>query len=226
MRLVGLAVVGLALIGAQPALAQYYVPRPVVPIGPPAIEDVSDIIQAMGLDPMGQPMRSGPFYVQRATDDFGRVLRVTVDARRSQVVAIEPAGAPGYRAPYAAHGGPYGRRSYPMYGALPDDDDIAPTGSIMAPPGQAPRAVAPPAVPQQPKASRPAAKSAAVTPNPPVPRKRPAAAPQEAVGSVEPMAPAQATAPQAAPQNSAPQAATAPALAKPESAMPPVAPLE
>lgn len=219
MRLVGLAVVGLALIGAQPALAQYYVPRPVVPIGPPAVDDVSDIIQAMGLDPMGPPMRSGPFYVQRATDDFGRVLRVTVDARRSQVVAIEPAGAPGYRAPYAAHG-PYGRRPYPMYGALPDDDDIAPTGSIMAPPGQAPRAVAPHAVPQQPKASRP--KSAAVTPGPPVPRKRPAAAPQEAAGSVEPVTPA-ASAPQAAPPNSV-QAAPAPA--KPESAMPPVAPLE
>jgi hypothetical protein len=223
MRLVGLAI-GLALIGAQPALAQYYVPRPVVPIGPPALEDVFDIIEAMGLDPMGQPMRSGPFYVQRATDDFGRVLRVTVDARRSQVVAIEPAGAPGYRAPYAAHGRPYGRGPYPMYGALPDDDEMAPTGSIMAPPGQAPRAVAPPAVPPQPKAARPAAKSAAVTPNPPVPRKRPAAAPQEAAGSVEPVAPAQASAPQAAPQHSAP---AVPAPAKPAaSAMPPVAPLE
>ena len=87
MRLVG-AVAGL-LFAAGPASAQYYGPRPPVPIGPTSADDVAEIVQAMGLDPIGPPVRSGAFFVQRARDDFGRVLRVTVDARRSQVIAVE-----------------------------------------------------------------------------------------------------------------------------------------
>lgn len=217
MRLV-VAVAGL-LFAAVPASAQYLpypdIPRPAVPIGPPSADDVAEIVQAMGLDPIGPPGRSGAFYVQRARDDFGRVLNVTVDARRSQVIAIEalrPANAPYGR--YAGYG-PY-RRSYPGYAALPPDDDLAlaPPGSITGARVQPPHAPAPPlrsvavnpqtALPPQAVAPRkPATKSAAATP---VPRKRPAAAPQEAAGSVEPV------------QNTAPPAA-APAT-------PPVTPLE
>ena len=95
MRLVA-AVAGL-LFAAAPASAQYYGPRPAVPIGPPSAYDVAEIVQAMGLDPIGQPGRSGAFFVQRARDYFGRALNVTVDARRSQVIAVEavgPANAP------------------------------------------------------------------------------------------------------------------------------------
>ena len=129
MRLVGVAVAGL-LFAAGPASAQY-IPRPMIPIGPPSAYDVAEIVQAMGLDPIGPPTRSGAFHVQRARDDFGRVLRVTVDARRSQVVAVE-AGAP--RALYGPHAGyaPY-RRPYPGYAALPPDDDadLASPGSII-----------------------------------------------------------------------------------------------
>ena len=29
-------------------------------------DDVAEIVQAMGLDPIGPPVRSGPFFVQRA----------------------------------------------------------------------------------------------------------------------------------------------------------------
>jgi len=217
MRLV-VAVAGL-LFAAAPASAQYYGPRPAVPIGPPSAYDVAEIVQAMGLDPIGAPGRSGPFFVQRARDDFGRVLNVTVDARRSQVIAAEaigPANAP-YRR-YAGYG-PY-RRIHPGYGygALPPDDEVdyAAPGSIMGA-RVPPHAVAPmprsaavtphPATPPQAVAPKPAVKSATATP---VPRKRPAAAPQEAVGSVEPMPP----------QNAAP-----PAPAQP-SAVSPVTPLE
>ena len=118
MRLVGL---GLAVaIGAGPAWAQG-IPRPVMPIGPLPAQDVSEIVQAMGLDPLGAPIRSGPFYVQRAVDDFGRVLRVTVDARRSQVVAVEAAGA-GRASNGAYEGRPY--RPYPGYTALGPGDDL------------------------------------------------------------------------------------------------------
>ena len=91
MRLVGVAVAGL-LFAAATGVGAISCPRPVIPIGPPSAYDVAEIVQAMGLDPIGPPARSGAFHVQRARDDFGRVLRVTVDARRSQVIAVE-AGA-------------------------------------------------------------------------------------------------------------------------------------
>lgn len=212
MRLVGLAI-AVSLIGSGAASAQY-VPRPMVPVGASSAQDAAEIVEAMGLDPIGPAMRSGPFYVQSARDDFGRVLRVTVDARRSQVVAVE-AGVPralygpdtGYVPQYPVHRGP--------------DVALAPPGSIIGshvpPYGAAPQAGSPPAA--QPK---PAAKSAAITPGrPPVPKKRPPSAPQEAAGSVEPLQAAPA------PQPVAPQRPASPASSeKPANAMPPVAPLE
>ncbi len=214
MRLV-VAVAGL-LFAAGPTSAQYYGPRPAVPIGPPSAYDVAEIVQAMGLDPIGPPGRSGAFFVQRARDDFGRVLSVTVDARRSQVIAVEalgPANAPYGR--YAGYG-PY-RRAHPGYALPPDDEaDFAAPGSIMGA-RVSPHAIAPtprsaaatphPAPPPQAVAPKPAVKSATATP---VPRKRPAAAPQEAAGSVEPVSA----------QNAAPPAPTQP------SAVSPVTPLE
>lgn len=238
MRLV-IAVAGI-LIAAGPASAQY-MQRPMAPIGPSSAQDVYDIVQAMGLDPVGPTIARGPFVVQRARDDFGRVLRVTVDMRRSQVISVEPAGAP--RGPYASYEpqppyGPYasygprpvygpeaGYRPYrqlrpgPGYAALgPDGNaEFAPPGSVMAPnahPLQAPMPHA--AVPQKPKA-----KSAAVTPqHPPALRKRPTEAPQQAAGSVEPV-PSPSASPQAAP---APP--PAPAAKPQDGTMTPVAPLE
>jgi hypothetical protein len=216
MRLV-VAVAGL-LFAAVPASAQYYGPRPVAPIGPPSAYDVAEIVQAMGLAPIGPPGRSGAFFVQRARDDFGRVLNVTVDARRSQVIAMEAAGPA--NAPYGRYAGygPY-RRAYPGYAVLPPDHDLdfAPPGSIMGGRAQPPHVAQPQprsaavtpqnALPPQAVAPKPAAKSATATP---VPRKRPAAAPQEAAGSVDPV-----PAPSAAP----------PAPAQP-SAVTPVTPLE
>jgi hypothetical protein len=199
MRLVGLAVAGL-LLGAAPASAQN-IPRPVAPVGLSSAQDAAEIVQAMGLDPIGPAARSGPYYVQSARDDFGRVLRVTVDARRSQVIAVE-AGVPralyGPYAGYTPHHRPYPARAAHPFG---EDLDLAPPGSIMGARMQ-PHAVAPSAPPHA-APPKPATKSANATP---VPRKRPAAAPQEAAGSVEPL-PAQGAAP-------------APALT------PPVTPLE
>ena len=208
MRLVGLAVAGL-LLGAAPASAQY-VPRPVMPIGPSSAQDAAEIVQAMGLDPIGPAVRSGPYYVQSARDDFGRVLRVTVDARRSQVIAVE-AGVP--RALYGPYAGyaPY-HRPYPPRAGYPmgDDFDLAPPGSIMG--ARVPPHAATPSAPPHAVAPKPATKSANAAP---VPRKRPAAAPQEAAGSVEPLSAQSAPAP----------AETAPAKPAP-SQMTPIAPLE
>ena len=204
MRLVGFAVATL-LFGAVPASAQY-APRPPMPVGSASAHDAAEIVEAMGLDPVGPAMQSGPFFVQRARDDFGRMLRVTVDARRSQVIAVEPVGPRGY----AAY-----RRPYMGYPAMRDyDEGLVPPGSMMAPrpPGMpqhqasAPSHLAP--LPPQTAPVKPRVKSATATPQQPAtaptPRKRPAAAPQEAVGSVEPIAP-QAAAP-VAPSVSSPAA--------------------
>jgi hypothetical protein len=233
MRLVGFAVAGL-LLGAVPATAQYLdAPRPPGAIGPGLLNGAAEIVEAMGLEPVGPAIRSGAFLVQRATDDFGRMLRVTVDARRSQVIAVEAVGAP--RAPYGTYG-----RPYPGYAMPGPQESLEPRGSVMDP-HLAPRGAMPPhsasAAPDLPAPPTPSAvqakpktKSAAVTPNPqtaPAPRKRPAAAPQQATGSVEPLA-GQAAAPQAGPATPqpAPAAAAPAAPAKPQTTLPPVAPLE
>ena len=210
MRLVGLALAGV-LIGIAPAFAQY-APRPPAPIGPMPADDVAEIVQAMGLDPVGHPARSGPFYVQHAVDGYGRTLRVTVDARRSQVIAVEAPGSA--RAPYGTYAGYPFRRPYA--GGVGADFDLAPPGSLMG--GRAhPQALPPPSA----AAPRPATKSAAVAPQrAPIPRKRPASAPEQVnAGSIEPVAP-----PQNAPAATAPEK---PEPAKPaEPALTPVTPLE
>ena len=215
MKLVALIAAGFVAASA-PASAQYYGPRPMAPIGPSSPQDAIEIVQAMGLTPIGPPARIGAFYLQNARDDLGRVLQVTVDARRSQVVNVSsgvPRGVYGPYAGYAPHHRSYGAPvPYPM-----DDFDIAPPGSIMGarmmPNPPAPQAALPPAA--HPK---PSTKSAAITPaRPPVPRKRPTEAPHQTAGSVEPL--------QVAPAPAEKPAAT-PAPEKPANAMPPVAPLE
>jgi hypothetical protein len=233
MRFIGLAIAGV-LLAAAPASAQYLdVPRPPAAIGPALLESAAEIVEAIGLNPVGPAIRSGPFLVQQARDHVGRLLRVTLDARRSQVIAVEPAGMPrGADAGYSSHD-PY--RAH--YSRVTPEDGLAPPGSAMrarAPQGVLPQphsAAASPDLPVPPMPGKPRTKAAAVTPQPPAPptpRKRPAAAPQQAVGSVEPVAPQNAPAQTPPAAASPPPSAPAnPPPAKPEgSAMPPVAPLE
>jgi hypothetical protein len=215
MKRIAFAIAGLLTLGAGSALAQY-APRPVMPIGPMPAEGVFEMVRQMGLQPIGRPVRNGPVFIQRAADYYGKPLRITIDARRAQVVSVDPAGGPPmlHGGPYASAGAPYYRRPHGPYGAMPmdDDDDFGPPGAMVgapAYPGLPPQAIPP---------QKPKAKSAAVTPQyPPAPRRRPSSAPQEAVGSVEPIAPA----PQQAP--AAPAAAPEAKPATPE--MTPVAPL-
>src|SRR5882724_8040682 len=201
MRLVGLNVgLGVAglLIGALPGSAQYLdAPRPPVAIGSSVLNSAAEIVEAMGLDPVGPAIRSGSFLIQRATDDFGRVLRVTVDARRSQVVAVEAASQPRGSAGYAPQDPYASYRPYAGYGpyrgpyAAPGlDEGLAPPGSVMGSRAQQPHGALPPPhsasitpdLSTQPAAPvKPKARSAAVTPQhpqtAPTPRKRPSAAP-------------------------------------------------
>jgi hypothetical protein len=216
MKLVALLATGFVVASAT-ASAQY-IPRPMAPIGPLPAGSVFEMVRQMGLEPLGAPVRSGPVYFQRAADYYGKPLRVVIDAYRAQVVSVEPVGGPPmlHQGPYASAGAPYWRRPRPYW--MPDDDAIAPPGSVMTPHMLPPQGGLPPAA--QP---RPAAKSAAVTPKePPVPRKRPVSAPQTAAGSIEPVA-----APRPTPVEKPANAVPPPAVPeKPANAMPPVAPLE
>src|SRR5438552_258843 len=121
-----LALAGSTAIGTSLTLVQYGpfgpVMRPAMPIAGMPGNEVVGMVREMGLDPMGPPTRSGNFYIQRATDYYGRPMQVIVDARRAQVVSVEALGAPSafHGAPIAANAryapGPYGRGAYPGHG--------------------------------------------------------------------------------------------------------------
>ena len=253
MRLIAYAVAGFVMIGAGAASAQpmwgpdqgrFYgpdrAPRWQRDLGPLDPRQVAYVVESMGLDPVGPPLQTGRLVVQRAADEFGRVVRVTINLNNGRVVSVAPLGAPPpvNAGPYAAYR-PYGPGPYARPAPEADDDDeFAPPGPVMAPraalppgamppPGIAPppraAAVTPaypanphPPVPPQGETHKPAAKSATATPaQPPKPRKRPEGA--ETAKKAEPgsVAPMQAT---PAPAEGTP--------ASPSTAMPPVAPLE
>lgn len=222
MKLVALAAAAFVVVSV-PASAQYYGPRPMAPIGPSSPQDAIEIVQAMGLMPIGAPTRIGAFYLQNARDDLGRLLQVTVDARRSQVVNVVSGVPRGLYGPYAG----YTPQPRPHRAPVPyplEEFDVAPPGSIMG--GRMnPNAAVPPAMMPPAPLSKRSTKTTAVTPKePPVPRKRPPSAPQQTAGSVEPVQATSQASP--APVVEKPGAATPPAPEKPASAMPPVTPLE
>jgi hypothetical protein len=255
MRLIAFAVAGLVAVGAGAASAQplwgpdqgrFYGPeraplwqRDRSWVGPIRPQQVAYIVETMGLDPVGPPLQAGHLIVQRAADEYGRIVRVTVDMNNGQVVSVAPAGAPPpvNGGPYAAYRG-YGPGPYSRPAPEADDDDefgppgsrmasraALPPGAVVPPPGLVPpprpTATTPypanPYPPAPPRADppKPAAKSAIATPShPPQPRKRPdnpQAAKKAEPGSIAPIG--LTPAPGATP-------------AAPSSAMPPPAPLE
>jgi hypothetical protein len=266
MKLIAVAVAGLVTVGAGAASAQpmwgpeqgrYYERGPLFRgnagwVGAITPQQAAYLIESMGLDPIGPPLRSGHLVVQRASDDFGRIVRVTVDLNIGRIVSVGPAGAP----PPPVNGGPYA--AYRPYGPGPyarpapeadDDDEFAPPGSVMAPraalpPGAMPPpgAVPPPrsaaatpyptpaypanpyaVVPPRGETHKPTTKSATATPaNPPTPRKRPDNPQAAATKS----APGSVAPVQPAPAPGATPPAPGAAPAGPSTAMPPVAPLE
>ena len=109
-RLVCAALAVLAL--SAPAAAQGYEPRTYAPGGyeprgyePRSYEprvyeprgyqrgtmppyEVFTMLRSAGLDPVGAPARQGPNYVLRAFDRSDREVRVVVDARSGDIVAL------------------------------------------------------------------------------------------------------------------------------------------
>jgi hypothetical protein len=71
--------------GAEPMrMAQAIAPDVLPPY------EIVTILRSSGFDPIGRPIRRGPDYVLRATDDDGREVRVAVDARSGEIVSVTP----------------------------------------------------------------------------------------------------------------------------------------
>ena len=78
----------------------------------PSVE-INAIVRSMGLMPTGRPVREGLTYAVIATDPRGRAVRVIVDARFGDVLAVRRvvAGPPGTAPEPRA----YSSRPYPPY---------------------------------------------------------------------------------------------------------------
>jgi cell division septation protein DedD len=136
--------------------------------------EILTIVRSTGLDPLGQPLRRGSAYVLRAVDGYGEEVRVTVDARRGEILSVQPVvpvAAP-YEVPNRRYGDP--RFVDPRYRFEPYDDEPDMRYETLPPDPRgprviyAPRATAKPpvskATPSAKGPSKNAPKSAAVTP--------------------------------------------------------------
>ncbi len=74
-------------------------PEPVADALP--ARDIVTRANEMGLDPIGQPQRRGPYYVLQAQDARGRDVRVVADAQSGDIVSVAPV-----RAAHAVEGPP------------------------------------------------------------------------------------------------------------------------
>lgn len=80
-------------------------PEPLPPVTPadamPAYE-LFTRLRMLELEPQGEPVRRGPYYVLHAADTRGHILRVVADAELGDILSIAPARAPLWR----PHGAP------------------------------------------------------------------------------------------------------------------------
>lgn len=52
--------------------------------------EIVTILRSTGFNPLDRPVRRGPNYVLRATDEGGEMVRVVVDARGGEVLSVTP----------------------------------------------------------------------------------------------------------------------------------------
>jgi hypothetical protein len=130
---------GLIALGSKWAFAE-----PVRPIfgGVLPSAEINAIVRSMGLLPTGRATREGLAYSVPATDRRGRAVRVIVDARFGDVLAVRRVPAAG---PPAASPEPRAltARPYPPYRGPWMSPDFRPPGVIgrARPPGSAPDAL-------------------------------------------------------------------------------------
>lgn len=149
----------------------------------PAYEILTRVTE-LGLDPIGQPLRRGPYYVLHAVDPRGSEMRVVADAQFGDILSVAPVRpvnapyAPRYdRGPRIIHVPQAGEETDDRAGvsdrdelsAAPGDDDeeaAPPPRRQIAPPPQRKTNAPPPA------RRKPFAKTTTETPAPPAPAER------------------------------------------------------
>ncbi len=103
------------LVLSAPASAQRVETRALPP------NEILTLVHLAKLEPIGQPVRSGPNYVVRATDRSDREVRVVITAESGDIVSVTPA-ATASRTPPASAPPASGRASPPISAAQPNPD--------------------------------------------------------------------------------------------------------
>ena len=141
----------------------------------PATEIVTGV-RAMGLNPIGEPARRGPYYVMHAYDPSGVEVRVVADARFGDILSVAPARAfntayaPRYeRAPRIIHVPQAGARDDRASVNERDEPDAVNDDDAEEAAPPAPRRVAPQRQPRINPAPAPRRRSDAPPPPPPAP---------------------------------------------------------
>jgi hypothetical protein len=177
----GLAVLSCIGAGAASAEPLRMPPTIVGDLLPPY--EIATIVRSAGLDPVSRPMLQGRRYVLRAIDPDGIDVRVLVDARFGEIVAVQPFYEPG-RAPPRVLAAP-GYERGPRIVAVPRDEGWIDRDDIPAPrpprvvpspvpaPGMSGPVPGPNAPATAPLTSR-APEAGAATARAPLPRARPA----------------------------------------------------
>ena len=129
-------------------------------------QQITAAVRAAGLEPTAPPVHVGEAYLVSALDPRGRPVRVVVDARFRDILAVQP----------MTRAWPYFRVG-PRYGPPPEALDIAPRPVPRPDPELATGALPPPAARWAPAASTVKPAPPVTAAPSPVPRPRPAAAP-------------------------------------------------
>lgn len=74
-------------VAAETAAAGYYEP---IIAGAPSSYGILTTLRDMGLDPVTEPLRRGPYYVLHALDPYGVEVRVVADAQLGDILSFAP----------------------------------------------------------------------------------------------------------------------------------------
>lgn len=81
-------VVTLSLVAADSFKREQTIATDVLPAN-----EILTTVRSMGLDPIGEPLRRGPYYVLHAYDPRGVEVRVVADAQLGDILSVTPARA-------------------------------------------------------------------------------------------------------------------------------------
>lgn len=133
--------VGLAIVGATASAHAQSGYGPMWPVGPSSVRpyggplvpayEVATIVRSMGLEPLAPPIRRLATYIVWATDQTGMRVRVLVDARYGDVLAVRPAARWRYAPADGRSVEPYGREygpgpGQPIHRSMQDPDARVP----------------------------------------------------------------------------------------------------